>query len=93
MIKIKIFAIICMLFVGSLAGNFYQFKRTDIVKSSVIELKTQNSYLIGENDKLNVSLSKLSHTNSILVSKLDSLKSIITLKALETKSRKIKIHF
>ena len=93
MIKLKIFAIICMLFVSSLAGNFYQFKRTDKIKTAVIELKTQNSYLIDENDRLNGSVNKLSHANSILVSKMDSLKSVITLKALETKSRKIKIHF
>jgi hypothetical protein len=93
MIKIKIFAIICMLFVSSLTGNFYQYKRTVKVKSAIIELKAKNSYLLVENDKLNSSVAKLSHANSILVSKLDSLKTVITLKALETKNRKIKIHF
>ena len=93
MIKIKIFTIVCILLLISLSANWLQVKHNSNTKSTVVELKTQCTFLIEANESLHKSISKLSHENSVLVLTLDSMKSVITLKALDNKARKIKIHF
>lgn len=93
MIKFKYLFIFCVVFLSFFAGIFLQNRRVNRVKKSLIELNTQYSFLINENESLNRSILKLSHENSVLILKVDSLKSAITLKALNSNSRKIKIHF